>query len=274
MSYSLTDIIPVLGVKERVGMSDISSGAIEKVLGSVLTLIEKVAGPAADEIGLTLQDSIKVYRAKRQYRLLEKMNEFIREAGYEPDHIPLKILLPSLDYASVEDNEELHTAWAALLANACDPRQGKVVEPSFPIILRELSPRDAKFLAALCGRGIREQGRWGRSVIEVEFSEDRLREAYAQAGLSRQPRLSELTGKDWKENEAELRADLREFALSLDTLRRHALVIQITKSSRSGILGDEDTPRRLVQMFTLSSTACSLVEACKPPARSPLAPKP
>jgi Abortive infection alpha len=105
-----------------------------------------VAGPAAEEIGLTLQDSIKVYRAKRQYRLFEKMRDFVREAGYEPRHIPLKILLPSMDYASVEEDEGLHTAWATLLANAADPNI-ESISAAFPEILRQMSPHEARLLS-------------------------------------------------------------------------------------------------------------------------------
>src|ERR1039458_4849997 len=62
--------------------------AVEKLADPVVDIIKKVAGPAAEEIGLTLQDSIRVYRAKRQYRLFEKIRDFVKEAGFEPKRIP------------------------------------------------------------------------------------------------------------------------------------------------------------------------------------------
>src|SRR3989337_1014129 len=43
-------------------------------------------------------------RAKQQYRLFEKMRAFVDEVGYDPKRIPLKLLLPALDYASVEED--------------------------------------------------------------------------------------------------------------------------------------------------------------------------
>ena len=46
--------------------------AVEKLADPVVDLIKRVAGPAADEVGLTLKDSVHVYRAKRAYRLAEK----------------------------------------------------------------------------------------------------------------------------------------------------------------------------------------------------------
>jgi hypothetical protein len=109
--------------------------AVEKLLDPIAELVKRVAGPAAEEIGLTIQDSIKIYRAKRQYRMFEKMQEFVTTAGFNPHRIPLKILLPSLDYAAVEDNEDLHTMWAALLANASNPDISEV-PTYFPEILR------------------------------------------------------------------------------------------------------------------------------------------
>ncbi len=123
--------------------------AVEKLADPVVDIIKKVAGPAAEEIGLTLQDSIRVYRAKRQYGLFKKMHDFVKESGYEPKHIPLKLLLPAMDYASVEEDDDLHTAWAALLANAADPDVERV-PTSFADVLRQLAPCDARLLNGLC----------------------------------------------------------------------------------------------------------------------------
>jgi hypothetical protein len=120
---------------------------IEKLMDPVSELVKKLAGPAAEEVGLSLQDSVKVWRAKRQYRVFEKMNGFIADAGFEPKAIGLKTLLPALDYASVEDDDHLHTTWAALLANASDGRENVAVIPAFPITLRALRSADVKFLA-------------------------------------------------------------------------------------------------------------------------------
>jgi len=44
-----------------------------------------------------------------------------RDAGFQPQVVPPKVLFPLLEGASFEDNEDLHTMWAALLANAADP---------------------------------------------------------------------------------------------------------------------------------------------------------
>jgi hypothetical protein len=68
----------------------------------------------------------------------------VREAGAQPGGLPAKILLPLLQYASLEDDEYLQEHWAALLANAGIAGTG--VHPAFPGILRQLRPSDARFL--------------------------------------------------------------------------------------------------------------------------------
>jgi len=127
---------------------EIVKAVLDKTIGPVMDLVTKIAGPAAEEIGYTLQDRIKFFRARQTYRLLEKMDQMIREAGFEPRPIALKLLLPALEFASMEEDEDLHTIWAAMLANAADPTCGEV-HPCFWDILRELNRKDIKFLENL-----------------------------------------------------------------------------------------------------------------------------
>ena len=88
--------------------------AIEKLADPIADIVKRVAGPAADEIGLTLQDSVRVYRARRALGLFEKFKDNCRERGFNPRQVPLKLLLPIVDSASVEGDEDLHSAWANL----------------------------------------------------------------------------------------------------------------------------------------------------------------
>jgi hypothetical protein len=111
---------------------------------------QKLAGPAAEELGYTLQDSIRVYRFKRRIRLFQKIKEICKTAGIEPHAVPLKILLPSVEYASVEENDELQDRWAALLANAADSSSNITILPAFSEVLRQLNPEEVRFLDVLC----------------------------------------------------------------------------------------------------------------------------
>jgi hypothetical protein len=129
--------------------TDLVTSTVEVIVKPIADLIQKLAGSAAEEIGLTLQDSIKVYRAKRQIKLLEKVADVVNKRGLTPSEVPLKILLPVMDNASVEADEDLHSAWAALLVNAADPITGSGILPCFVEILKQLSGGEAIFLGAV-----------------------------------------------------------------------------------------------------------------------------
>jgi hypothetical protein len=126
--------------------NELVQSGVKALIQPVADLISKLAGPAAEEIGLTLQDSIRVYRAQRQMKLLQKVSAYARERGFIPREVPLKLLLPILDNASVESDDDLHTAWAALLANAANPSIHGRILPCFVEILKQLSKGEAIFL--------------------------------------------------------------------------------------------------------------------------------
>lgn len=135
-------------------MNDLATGAL--VLASLKTahdalkpLLGRLLGPAADELGAVLQDRARMYRLANQLKMLSKVQEMFRGAGIEPEAVPLRVLLPLLEGASLEDDENLSSKWAGLLAHAAHPEQREKVHPSFVRILGELSPKDALVLDAL-----------------------------------------------------------------------------------------------------------------------------
>jgi Abortive infection alpha len=69
-------------------------------------------------------------------------------------------VIPLLEAASLQDDDELIERWAGLLANATDPA-GSPVEPGFPDVLRQLSPVDARLFDYIVLRGHQVvQDRW------------------------------------------------------------------------------------------------------------------
>lgn len=105
--------------------------------------LEKLAGPAAEEIGLMLQDQVKLYRFKNQLRILEKAKQYLDEKKISPKSIPLRTLIPLLDGSSLEDDDYLVEKWAALITNAASGTTNNENHPSYSKILIELSPIDA-----------------------------------------------------------------------------------------------------------------------------------
>jgi hypothetical protein len=123
---------------------------IESVMKPISDLIEKIAGPAAEELGLTLQDSVRVYRAKRQLRLFQKTKEILDHFGSQPRRVPLKALLPIIEHGSNEEDDDLQDRWAALLANIAV--RGLTI-PAAPDILRQLTSYDV-LLLQMCAETI------------------------------------------------------------------------------------------------------------------------
>src|SRR6266446_911734 len=122
--------------------------AIAKVAGPLsaaipfTAIVKRMLGPAADELAEMWRDQVRLYRYERQVKCVEKAERMAQEAGFTPQAVPPKILFPLLEGASFEDNEDLHTMWAALLANAASS-ESKALRPSFISILRELAPDEA-----------------------------------------------------------------------------------------------------------------------------------
>ena len=130
---------------------DITSAvSVTKDVAETLHLSDVVKaffGDAAHELGQTLTDRVRLYRYGRSLKMLKKAEKMVKDAGLTPKAVPIKLLLPLLDGASLEENEELHTMWAALLANAATSENANTVEASFIAILKQMSPEEAQLLS-------------------------------------------------------------------------------------------------------------------------------
>ncbi|HPT58197.1 MAG TPA: Abi-alpha family protein [Fervidobacterium sp.] len=138
--------------------SDISAAA-----EAAKEFLGKIAGPAAEEVGLLLQDKVRIYRLGNQLKMLAKAQQMLNDAGVSPISVPLRTLLPLLEGAALEEEDDLSTKWATLLANAATPDSPVDVYPSFPHILSQLSPRDARVLDAIYDLALRlglRPGQW------------------------------------------------------------------------------------------------------------------
>jgi hypothetical protein len=89
----------------------------------------------------------RYYRYKLAAKMFQKTERMLREAGISPHAVPPRLFLPIVENASVQDDDDLHTLWAALLANAATSADS--VHPSYIEVLRQLTPNDAKLLNEL-----------------------------------------------------------------------------------------------------------------------------
>ncbi len=106
-------------------------------------VVKAMLGPATAEIAERFRDEVRLYRFGRQLACLKKAEQMATDAGFAPQAVPIKLLFPLLEGASFEENEELHTMWAALLANASSPKNGRKIRPGFIAILKQMAADEA-----------------------------------------------------------------------------------------------------------------------------------
>ncbi len=126
--------------------------------GKIADLINRLAGPLADELGMMLGDKMKVYRVKNWVRTIGKTARILRDAGVPANAVPPRLFLPITEACSVEDNESLQEMWAGLLATAA--QKSDSVPPSFIETLKQLTPAEAKYLDALFDSEKRSHPHW------------------------------------------------------------------------------------------------------------------
>jgi hypothetical protein len=201
-------------------------------------IVKRMLGPAADEVAEIWRDQVRVYRYGRQLKLLEKAEKMARDAGFTPQAVPPKILFPLLEGASFEDNEELHTMWAALLANASSPDNAEIVRPGFMAILQQMAPDEAALLNWISG----ELG-GGR---DGELDRGALMRAYAELGFGARDYLHD-TPSQMKES----MTSVERFEACRDGL----MAAQLIKSERKAD----------VNVYSLASRGYLFMKACRPP---------
>jgi hypothetical protein len=82
-------------------------------------------------------------------RLSARATAMLNAVGRTPRYVSPKLLVPLVQAASLETDPTLADHWAALLANAADPKQKQKPLPSFPEILRQLTTTEAMLLTAI-----------------------------------------------------------------------------------------------------------------------------
>ena len=125
---------------------ELARSGIPVAVQTLKDFLVKIAGPAAEEFGLLIRDKVRTWRFKKQLDMLGNAQRMLKEAGIEPSSVPWKTLVPLLEGAALEQDDDLSTKWAALLANAANPDCSVAVHPGFGNVLSQLSPIGARFL--------------------------------------------------------------------------------------------------------------------------------
>jgi hypothetical protein len=120
--------------------------AVKEAIKETTGLIAKFLGPGFEEAGEIVRDHVRHFRLQRELALLRRTEIIIKDAGFSPKAVSMRVLFPLLDAAVLEDNEDMQERWASLLASAANPNNQTAIEASFIEILKQLVPTHAYLL--------------------------------------------------------------------------------------------------------------------------------
>lgn len=106
-----------------------------------------VSGSLEQGMGI-FEDRLRYMRWERQLRLMQRSEQVLKELGLAvPTRaVPLKIAIPLLQGASLEDNDELQDRWVNLLVNAANANSGIELQRVYIDILEQIGPVEARIL--------------------------------------------------------------------------------------------------------------------------------
>lgn len=154
------------------GELNIKSSTIEKSLDLAKDFLQKLVGPAVDEVGLLFADNVKLWRLKNQIRNLEKVRKIVEDESVDIKKINLKILVPYLDGVSLEDDENLQDLWANLFTNYIDTEKNLTLNV-YPNILKQLSTNEVSLLKHMSLNGSKIEASYRKSK-DVSFTEEEI----------------------------------------------------------------------------------------------------
>lgn len=106
-----------------------------------------VAGPLEQGVGI-FEDRLRYLRWERQVRLIHRANQMLSEVGLSAPTraVPLKLAIPLIQGASLEEDDELQDRWAALLVNAANASFGSEICRAHIGILEQITALEAAIL--------------------------------------------------------------------------------------------------------------------------------
>jgi hypothetical protein len=215
--------------------------------------IAAISGHTGESVG-TILGNIAHRRLKNAETIAEKSHFILLNLELEPKQIPLPVLYPALEAASLQEDSSMQDIWANMLANAADPRHNDAVSVVFPTILKELTSKDARFLDALYN-AIETAPKTDEAINRI-FREKRLRKIYIDVNGGT-PEVAQ------------------EFAFSMEVLVRNRLIV-MESVPRSVSLPDSrripgsrtlsgDVPVALDHLCRVTQLGMRLISACRPP---------
>lgn len=124
-----------------------TNNAIDVVREGGRFISRYIAGPLEQGMAI-FEDHLRYVRWERQVRLKIRADEYLAQLGLDGPSkaVPMKLAIPLIQAASLEEDDELQDRWAALLANAANAASEIKIQRSFIAILEQVSPLEAAIL--------------------------------------------------------------------------------------------------------------------------------
>jgi Abortive infection alpha len=132
----------ILMENDLIGLGKIAD-SIEKGTKEFRQLTYDFLAPPVKEAGQLIADKIKFYRVSNTIKAMKEATEMIKAAKIQQNSVTLKIFMPLIEACSLEDDNDMVSKWAGLLASAAS---GGMVLPSFIRILSDLSSDEARII--------------------------------------------------------------------------------------------------------------------------------
>jgi len=228
--------------------------------------IAAVTGHPGESIGTILGNTAK-RRVENVESISSKAQFILLDIGVKAREIPLPVLQPALEAASLQEDSYLQDTWANLLANAADERQKNPVEPSFARILAELSAREVRFLDALSKQ---VNGVKGLYLNDPDLMRTFVNAALAPATYVLPKDIAYISRDDVAEQPPE-------FRFMMDILERHQIIIpdmtfgtipaSDIRQSANGIYDPEPIKIPTEDGYRLTQLGLAFIRACQKPDR-------
>jgi len=109
-----------------------------------------ISGTLEQGMGI-FEDRLRYMRWERQIRLFKRSQEILQMNGLSAPTrpVPLKLAIPIIQGASLEEDDDLQDRWVALLVNAANADFNAEIRRAYVVILEQLTALDVQILDVL-----------------------------------------------------------------------------------------------------------------------------
>lgn len=176
--------------------------AVDGIRDFGVFIADHTRGSLEQAMGM-IEDKFTYMRWERQQRLMLRAKEYQNELGLDGPTKPLsmKIAIPLLQGASLEEDDELQDRWAKLLVNATDERNDFEIPRIYITVLEHINSFEAQLLDKIYSLPKEEakEGIWTKNlpdeiILNHQEGEDMSLTPLLELALANLSQLSLITG--------------------------------------------------------------------------------